>query len=167
MPWHHPRPSLRNSSPVCCSTTCSLVRAVCVASDDFRGPRSGGSSSRGLACTSPLLRSEWTCRGGEGGGGGEGGVPWPCRRRLCRVEPLSAVVVSLRRAEADEGELWAAQIGLFVSCHGVWSAQWQARETLGTAEPSHPSMSLVRGVSVTASILTPLVHSLPSYHCLL
>lgn len=141
MPWHHPHASLRNSSPVCCSTTCSLLHAVCVASDDFRGPRSG---SRGLACTSPLLRSEWTCRGGGRGGGG--------RSRglvvvvgVCRVEPLSAVVVSLRRAEADERETWATQIGLFVSCHGVRSAQWQARETLGTAEPSHPFMSLVGG----------------------
>lgn len=78
---------------------------------------------------------------------GEGEVPWSCRRRrgLGRVEPRSAVVVALRRAEADERETWATQIGLFVSCHGVRSAQWQARETLGTAEPSHPLMSLVGG----------------------
>lgn len=78
---------------------------------------------------------------------GKGEVPWSCRRRpgLGRVEPRSAVVVALRRAEADERETWATQIGLFVWCHGVRSAQWQSRETLGTAEPSHPLMSLVRG----------------------
>ncbi|KAK0745988.1 hypothetical protein B0T18DRAFT_141173 [Schizothecium vesticola] len=129
------------------ATSGSVVDNLTQALRDLaRGPRSSSSSSsRGLACTLPLLRSEWTC---QRGGGGRGEVPWPCRRRrgLCRVEPLSAVVVSFRRAKADERETWATQIGLFVSCHGVWPAQWQARETLGTAEPSHPfAMSLAGG----------------------